>query len=496
MPSNTSLLRVCAIALSCAAGSLLASAEPARGGAKPFLPQARLEASDAAPNDSFGYHLSLSADGRTLAVGAARHDHSGGVDAGSAYVFTRNDTLWTEAIRLQASDAAAGDLFGVCAAISNDGNTLAVSAHYDDNSGGEDAGSVYIFTRAGGRWSERARIQASDAAAGDHFGTSLAFTAGGRTLAVGAHYDDHPGAADAGSVYLFTNAHGVWQQSARVEADDAAAGDYFGVSVAFSGDGKTLAASAYGDDRPAAADAGSAYVFRSARGTWRQEAHLVASDAAAGDTFGTRIALSGDGRTLVAGAYFDDHAGRADAGSVYLFRRARAGWREEARLQTHDAAAGDHFGSSVAISRDGALLAAGAYGDDHAAGADAGSVYLFSRVHGRWEEMARLEAADAAANDSFGMKVALSADALTLAVGAFGDDTAAGADTGSVSVFAGSDRHPPGRVVTPSPGLRPASPASGRGTSGTIAARAFSRFAGEGARRADEGVTTLRDRTP
>ncbi|NJO65660.1 MAG: hypothetical protein HC836_48565, partial [Richelia sp. RM2_1_2] len=104
--------------------------------------QTRLQASDAAANDYFGWSVSISSDGNTAIVGAYSDNNSGGTDAGSAYVFTRSGGVWTQQTRLQASDAAASDLFGYSVNISSDGNTAIVGAYSDTNSGGADAGSV------------------------------------------------------------------------------------------------------------------------------------------------------------------------------------------------------------------------------------------------------------------------------------------------------------------------------------------------------------------
>jgi len=163
------------------------------------IQQTRLQASDAAQNDQFGQSVSLSADGNTAIVGSHLDDNSGGTDAGSAYVYTRSGTVWSEQTRLQASDAAANDDFGFSVSLSADGNTALVGSLLDDNSGGVNAGSAYVYTRSGATWSEQTRLQASDAAGSDQFGISVSLSADGNTALVGANFDDNSGGANAGS---------------------------------------------------------------------------------------------------------------------------------------------------------------------------------------------------------------------------------------------------------------------------------------------------------
>ncbi|MGI8758559.1 MAG: Calx-beta domain-containing protein, partial [Acidimicrobiales bacterium] len=219
----------------------------------------------------------------------------------------------------------------------------------------------------------------------------------------------------------------TWAQQAKLTAIDAAAGDRFGRSVAVSGD--TAVVGAYlDDDAFAGTDSGSAHVFTRTGTTWAQQAKLTAIDAAAGDRFGRSVAVSGD--TAVVGAPFDDPTD-TDSGSAYVFTRTGATWAEQAKLTAADGAADDHFGRSVAVSGDTAVVGAH-FDDDDDAGTDSGSAYVFTRTGTTWAQQAKLTAADAAAYDYFGYSVAVSGD--TAVVGARGDDDA-GLDSGSAYVF-------------------------------------------------------------
>jgi hypothetical protein len=392
--------------------------------------QQKLTAGDGAFNDTFGISVSLSGDGNTALVGAYFDDTAAGADAGSAYVFTRSGTSWTEQQKLEAqvmgSDGAAVDRFGVSVALSGDGNTALVGAYLDDTAAGDDAGSAYVFVRSGTSWTPQAKLTAGDGAATDGFGISVALSSDGNTALVGAV---------GNAAYVFTRSGTSWTEQQKLTASDGAASDFFGTSVSLSSDGNTALVGTELGNTAAAANAGSAYVFVRSGTSWTQQAKLTADDGAAFDNFGTSVSLSSDGNTALVGAFRDDTAAGADAGSAYVFVRSGTSWTEQAKLTAGDGAAADGFGRSVALSSDGNTALVGAVGDDTTAGFDAGSAYMFVRSGTAWTPQAKLTAGDGAADDLFGISVSLSSDGNTALVGAFRGDTAAGTDAGSAYVF-------------------------------------------------------------
>ncbi|HOR97207.1 MAG TPA: FG-GAP repeat protein [Kiritimatiellia bacterium] len=377
--------------------------------------QAKLTANDGSDSDWFGYSVAISGD--TALVGAYGDDDKVS-NSGSAYVFTRSGSVWTQQAKLTAADGAAGDCFGYSVALS--GDTALVGAYQDDDKG-SNSGSAYVFTRDGTTWSQQAKLIADDGEVGDWFGTSVALH--GDTALVGAYRDDDDG-NDSGSAYVFTRSDTNWIQQAKLTANDGAEMDYFGYSVALAGD--TALVGAYADDDKGSIS-GSAYVFTRSGSTWTQQAKLTAADGAAGDCFGWSVALSGD--TALVGAYADDDNG-VNSGSAFVFTRDGTTWNQQAKLTAGESAAGDNFGTSVALSGDTVLI--GAYKDDDK-GTDSGSAYVFTRDGTNWIQQAKLTADDGATYDYFGYSVALSGD--TALVGAYKDDDK-GSDSGSAYVFA------------------------------------------------------------
>jgi len=480
---------------------------------------AYVKASNTGESDWFGISVALSGDGNTLAVGAYLEDSnatgistdgSGEADnsadfAGAVYVFGRSavDSSWSQQAYVKASNTGAHDRFGRSVVLSGDGNTLAVGAYQEDSNAtgistdgsGEAnnpagfAGAVYVFGRSGvdSSWSQQAYVKASNTGASDLFGISVALSGDGNTLAVGAYLEDSnatgistdgSGEADnsagsAGAVYVFGRSavDSSWSQQAYVKASNTGVDDRFGISVALSGDGNTLAVGAYLEDSNAtgistdgsgeadnsAIDAGAVYVFgRSAvDSSWSQQAYVKASNTGADDWFGISVALSGDGNTLAVGAYREDSnatgistdgSGEADnsadfAGAVYVFGRSAvdSSWSQQAYVKASNTGASDRFGRSVALSGDGNTLAVGASGEgsnatgistdgsgeaDNSAGF-AGAVYVFGRsaVDSSWSQQAYVKASNTGAGDLFGISVALSGDGNTLAVGAYWEDS-------------------------------------------------------------------------
>ena len=327
--------------------------------------QAKLTASDGDAYDYFGCSVSLSSDGNVAVIGAY-----GVEDRGSAYVFTRTGSSWTQQAKLTASDRAANDYFGWSVTVSGDGSTAVIGARGDDDI----SGSAYIFVREGSSWTQQAKLTASDGESNDRFGCSVAVSSDGNTAVIGAHLDnddDREYDHDSGSAYVFTRSESSWTQRAKLKASDGANGDNFGCSVAVSGDGSTVVIGANRDD----SDRGSVYVFTRAGSSWTQQAKLTASDGAVYDQFGNSIAISGDGNSVVIGAYADSDRGNF-SGSVYVFVRSGSSWTQQAKVRASDGAFADFFGYSVAVSSDGSTAVIGA-NQDGDRGSNSGSAYVF-----------------------------------------------------------------------------------------------------------------------
>jgi len=383
----------------------------------------KLMASVETADDGFGGCVAIDANGTTIAIAAINDNGS----TGSVYIFTGSweedgGPVWRQDTKVTASDARPFDYFGSSVALSMDGGTLLVGAHQRDNNGG---GYMSVFTRTQNAWIEQAKLLPENSNGEELFGTSVAISQD--TIVVGAPI--HPNGIDSGSIYVFTQSEGAWNQEARLSPENVyepgCAGN-FGVSVATSLDGNIVVV---GDDGCAVdgIEHGNAYVFeRTSEGFWMQEAMLVAADIQPEDDFGWSVDISKDGTTIVAGSPGDDDVGSPDSGSVYIFKKFDGIWNENAKLTASDKGIGVMLGQSIRIDSDAQTIVVGAHGPRKN-----GSGYVFT-LSGDWTEKAKLISPDSETPTYFGVTLALSPDGRTAIFGAQPDVTGV---SGSAYIF-------------------------------------------------------------
>ncbi|MFB6273049.1 MAG: T9SS type A sorting domain-containing protein [Salinibacter sp.] len=411
---------------------------------------------DPAQGDRFGAFeaVAVSEDGQRVIVGAPRADLST-TDQGAAYIFVRNGSgNWSQEATITGDNLSQNfPNFGSSVAIDADGNSVAVGAQVDDPSGQSNAGSAYVFSRSGSTWSQEDKLVASDPQADDFFGYSIGINDAGDRVIVGARFEDAGGNMDQGSAYVFTENSGSWSQEAKFSGGDLPNSNFpnFGWSVAINGPGdRAVVGAPFADPTDPGADNGngtqdgSAYVFaRSSGGTWSEEAKLLSDDYEPGDNFGFSVSIDDSGDRVVAGARFEDPNGNTDQGSAYVFTRSGSSWAQEASFTGENLSAANfpNFGWSVSINGNGTRVAVGAPYDDptdpganNGNGTQDGSAFVFTRLSsGSWTQEEKLLASDYAPGDNFGTAVSLSSEAGL--VGAPFDDGNAGTDQGSAYVY-------------------------------------------------------------
>jgi Bacterial Ig-like domain (group 3)/FG-GAP repeat len=276
---------------------------------------------------------------------------------------------------LTASDGAAQDAFGFSVALSGDGSVALVAAPSHSVGGTFEAGAVYVFRRGGSGYTQTGELTASDGATDEFFGFSVALSANGRAL-VGA-YDYE---AATGAAYVFSRTGSTYRQTAELTASDGAPYEAFGLSVALGADGSSAVVGSpfHATGNPVPGN-GAAYVFRRSGSHYTQTAELTASDGAIGDQFGTSVALSSTGSTALVGAFLHPVHRDVRSGAAYVFSRSGSTYKQTAELTASDGAGGSQFGASVALSANGSTALVGAY--RHAVNdySDAGAAYVFTK---------------------------------------------------------------------------------------------------------------------
>ncbi len=359
---------------------------------------------------------SVAVDGGTAVAGAPGFDFSIGEDdfpdAGRAIVFNFTGASWVQVDDLRPFDAAAFDGFGRSVALDGDFAVIGARGNDDD---GEDSGSAYIFERVGGSWFQAAKLTASDAEAGDLFGHSVAIN--GDLAVIGALFGDAGNEEGTGAVYVFDRNHpnpDDWGEVAKLYASDAFINDRFGTSVSI--DGPVIVVGAPLANIQGIDDEGKAYIFRFEEPDWVQEDILTASDASEDDHFGTSVSVAGD--LAVIGAPFKDSDELLnDEGAAYVFRFDGDDWIQEAKFSGCNEAEHDQFGTSVAINGNvaviGAIQPVGPVEGN-------GTADAFRYLGSGWAQVGKPNASDGESGDRFGQSVSISGDFVF--IGAFAVD--------------------------------------------------------------------------
>lgn len=358
-----------------------------------------------ATSDNFGAALAM--DGDVAAVGVPYSDLSASA-GGAVECYRRDGERWElQQTLLSSASFSLRHQFGRSLAI--DGERLFVGAHeYSDFYFSPVLGAAYVFRyfdphpvehiRAPGGgpyprpWVEVQKLIASDGAHEDFFGYSLA--ASGDVIIVGASRHDRglDSDADLGAAYIFRHDGTRFVEEQKLLSSDGDRGDWFGWEVALLGDVAIVGAPWH--DQPSD-DAGAAYVFRFNGVTWTETQKLTARNATSGAHFGLSMAISAN--TLMIGTF------ASGAGAAYVFEDLPGGWVQQQSLRARESQPGDRFGT-VSLSNDIAVI--GARGSQEARG----MAYVYRRVGSQWVEGPRLMASDRQPGDEFGEAVAVSGD--------------------------------------------------------------------------------------
>ncbi len=438
-----------------------------------------IKASNSNSGDRFGQGVKLSADGTTLAVATLwEESNATGINGnendnslnqtGAVYVFTKLGSLWSQQAYIKASNTDDWDAFGYSMDLSSDGSFLAVGApgedsvttsingDEDNNSGGR-VGAAYIFTRSSGVWSQQAYIKASVAPPTGHqlsFGIEVALDASGSTLAVGSEWGVS-GDNASGLVNIYIRNDIDWSEQQVLSASNADHSDGFGLALAISDDGATLAVGAPNEDSSARGingdqtdnsmdHAGAVYIFSRINNIWSQQAYIKASNTDEGDYFGKELSLSGNGAMLAVGVPREDSSsdfsqfsnGLSWSGATYVYQLENDIWSQFDFIKASNAEQSDQFGGATSFNFDGSLLVVSAtvedgrssgLGGDSQSGGElhSGAVYMFKKEGNNYNQINYIKAKYTRDLISFGSAVDLSADGETLAVGAAGESSVA-----------------------------------------------------------------------
>jgi hypothetical protein len=346
-------------------------------------------ASNGAPHDAFGQSIALS--GTTALIGAVDvNDWEGAI-----YVFTQKNGVWTQGQEFMADDGVPGDQATFGTAIMIDGDTAVVGALGANVNGHANQGAAYVFARTDGIWNQVAKLVADDGDENNYFGQAAAIS--GDDIVVGAYGASVGGNALQGAAYVYSNVGGTWTFVKKLVADDAVGGEFFGRSVAMSGTRAIVGAPYAGIDGTPAR--GAVYVFDGSTPEWNESAKLVADSGDPGDAFG--FSLAATPTHIAVGANGSNGA----KGGAFVFAEDASGWQQVARLVADDGAVGDDLGYAIAI--DGTTVIVGADRAPIGAATQQGAAYVFSQSGEEWLQIEKLVASDSRTDMFYGGFVAL-----------------------------------------------------------------------------------------
>ncbi len=347
----------------------------------PWVLQARLKiAFQSHHSGSFGRTVALSKDGRTALITDGTRTVNAKSEAGAVEVFRLEGTTWTDQAALNMGTAAhGGEYFGESVALSANGNMVLVGFGHGRKIKGKWHGAVEVFRFAGGHWGKPRELNLGQKAKkNDGFGFSVALSASGDTAAVGSDYDSVNGKVGAGSVYVF-HFNGRWSNKARLSLGRKAARyDYFGRALAISADGRTILAGVPQFNVPRG---GKAEVFHKGSAGWKLATLLPSVRVG---QFGSWVGLSDDGNTAVIGAPGVGSQTKAPVGSAEVFTHNAGHWTQPVELRDPNAGRPQWFGFPVALSGDGKTAAVGSSGAPLTDGSYVGAVDVYHLVSGSW----------------------------------------------------------------------------------------------------------------
>lgn len=355
--------------------------------------------------DKWGRSVAMSEDGSTIAFGDFETPY--GYRYGRVYVYVRSANTWSSQATITISSSVNAQS-GNSIALSGNGNTLVIGKWMDNNN----TGRVYVYTRSGTSWSQATDFDGSNTGSGDEFGSNVAISKDGTTIAVTAPNEDTT-ASNSGALYVFTGSGSSWSQQSGVLKSNSAnqndqLGGYYGDydhQLDISNDGNTIIVGEQNSHQ--GSNTGNAHIFVRSGTSWSRQATLASSDIETSDHFGYHVAISGDGDTVAIGAPRHN----SNEGAVYVFTRSGSSWSQQANIEGENS--NDYFGQAVSLNEKGTALVIGAMGYN----SSRGRIYLYQGSGSSWSSSWTVDGAteiQSGDDPYFGSQVEISNDGLVV----------------------------------------------------------------------------------
>jgi hypothetical protein len=380
--------------------------------------------------DSSGYSVSISSDGNIVAIGAILNDNPSGTSIGQVRVYAWNGSEWKQ--RGDDIDGEApSDNSGWSVSLSADGRVVAIGAPNNDNPSGSNIGHVRIYAWNGLEWKQRGGDIDGEAPS-DSSGWSVSLSADGTIVAIGAPNNDNALGSNIGQVRVYAWNGAEWKQRGG-DIDGEAPSDNSGWSVSLSANGNVVAIGAPSNDNTSGSNIGQVRVYAWNGSEWKQRGNDI-DGKAPGDQSGYSVSLSANGCIVAIGAPNNDNTSGSNSGHVRVYTWDGSEWKQRGG-DINGEAPSDNSGWSVSLSANGTIVAIGALNNDGTSGSNRGHVRIYAWDGSEWKQRGG-DIDGEAPLDNSGLSVSISADGSVVAIGAPYNDNPSGSSFGHTRVYA------------------------------------------------------------
>lgn len=397
----------------------------------PFKEQAKLIMNDGQSGNSFSQCISVSADGTRALIGNWKQANGPLTQTGSAYFFHKEGSNWVFDHKVYSPGATNTGAFGSAGVMASDGNRCIIGAHNEGNA----QGNAYIFVRSGNTWTAEATLSDPLTASSDFFGSAVTISADGSRAAVSGQNVDNGATVNTGGAIVFKRTGTSWAIEQRIYGNDVATGDGFGAAgIVMSADGTRLVVSSIYATVGGLAQAGATYVFVYNGSSWVQEQKIVNDVNQATGYFGWSVAINDAATRLAISAPYQTVGSLTRAGKVNIYNRVGSVWTLETTIISPNPETQTNFGLPVSFSADGVLLLIGSASATQN-GVAGGAAFLFTKSSGSWALYGTARSSDYTAGDNFGGTLWLARNGLSAAIGATGNDAGGVNNVGAAYMF-------------------------------------------------------------
>ncbi len=383
----------------------------------------------------FGYSVAVDDDGTRIVVGAPYKTVSGSNNNGIVYVYVKSGTSWILEATITQTPLNSSTYFGWSVDIDATGTRIAIGTKNNPSGGGySDSGVVFIFTRSDSSWAQEAKLEASDVESGKHFGYSVSIDSAGDRVVVGASKSTSTGGVKGGAAYIFLRTGVSWAQEAKIIASDYTSNWSFGYSVAIDDSGVRVIIGSFSRMVSGSNSVGSAYIFLRSGVSWAEEAILTpeAGNVALTINMGHSVSIDSAGDRVVVGA----PGSNSNKGYIFIFKRTGVSWAQEVIFTNVVTTNAPMYGQSVSMSDLGDTVIVGAPNYKNNSNLITGAVFAHTRSGVSWDTKDIILGSGTTNDNLFGSSVDISNQGNVFAAGAPRYDGGSYVDTGALFLFA------------------------------------------------------------